>query len=71
MLNASEELPMEAELNEDFKDLLKLFTSNNVRYLLIGGYAVIVHGHPRLTNDLDPVIDAELLPRAFDTKFLK
>jgi hypothetical protein len=59
MLNASEELPMELELNEDFKDLLKLFNSNNVRYLLIGGYAVIVHGHPRLTNDLDLVIGAE------------
>jgi len=59
MLSASEELPMELELNEDFKDLLKLFNSNNVRYLLIGGYAVIVHGHPRLTNDLDLVIGAE------------
>jgi hypothetical protein len=59
MPNASEELPMELELNEDFKDLLKLFNSNNVRYLLIGGYAVIVHGHPRLTNDLDLVIGAE------------
>jgi predicted nucleotidyltransferase len=60
MLNASGELPMELELNEDFKDLLKLFKSNKVRYLLIGGYAVIVHGHPRLTNDLDLVIGAEL-----------
>jgi hypothetical protein len=36
MLNASEELPMELELNEDFKDLLRLFNSNSVRYLLIG-----------------------------------
>ena len=27
---------------------------------MIGGYAVIVHGHPRLTNDLDVVIGAEL-----------
>jgi hypothetical protein len=59
MPSASEGLPMELELNEDFKDLLRLFNSNNVRYLLIGGYAVIVHGHPRLTNDLDIVIGAE------------
>src|SRR5688572_6309302 len=47
---------MEFELNEDFRDLLKLLNSKNVRYLLIGGYAVIAHGHPRLTNDLDVVI---------------
>lgn len=50
------ELLMELELNEDFKDLLRSLNSNKVRYLLIGGYAVIVHGHPRLTNDLDIVI---------------
>lgn len=47
---------MELELNEDFKELLSLLNSNNVRYLLIGGYAVNIHGHPRLTNDLDIVI---------------
>jgi hypothetical protein len=47
---------MELELNEDFKDLLKSLNSNKVKYLLIGGYAVILHGHPRFTNDLDIVI---------------
>lgn len=47
---------MELELNEDLKDLLRLLNSKNVRYLLIGGYAVVLHGHPRLTNDLDIVI---------------
>jgi predicted nucleotidyltransferase len=50
---------MELELNSDFKDLLRSLNSNNVRYLLIGGYAVILHGHPRLTNDLDVVIDSD------------
>jgi predicted nucleotidyltransferase len=50
---------MEIELNEDFKDLLKSLNSKNVKYLLIGGYAVILHGHPRLTNDLDVVIANE------------
>lgn len=47
---------MELELNEDFKDVLKLLRSKKVRYLLIGGYAVIAHGHPRFTSDLDIAI---------------
>ena len=59
---------MEIELNEDFKDLLRSLNSRKVRYLLIGGYAVILHGHPRLTNDLDVVIatDAENIRRCLD-----
>lgn len=58
-LNDCGELSMEIELNEDFKDLLKLLNSNRVRYLLIGGYAVALHGHPRFTNDLDIVIRSD------------
>lgn len=50
---------MEIELNEDFRDLLRSLNSRNVRYLVIGGYAVIMHRHPRLTNDLDVVIDSD------------
>jgi predicted nucleotidyltransferase len=59
---------MELELNSDFKDLLRSLNSNKVRYLLIGGYAVILHGHPRLTNDLDVVIrdDSENIDRCID-----
>jgi hypothetical protein len=41
------------QLPDDFKEFLKLFDSNGVEYLLIGGYAVNVHGHVRTTNDLD------------------
>jgi hypothetical protein len=40
-------------LPRDFKEFLKLLNSNRVEYLLIGGYAVSVHGHIRATNDLD------------------
>ena len=47
---------MEIELNRDFRDLLRSLNFKKVRYLLIGGYAVILHRHPRLTNDLDLVI---------------
>ncbi|MFN7936530.1 MAG: hypothetical protein U0R19_24625 [Bryobacteraceae bacterium] len=30
-----------------------MLNSNNVKYLLIGGYAVNIHGYVRMTNDLD------------------
>jgi hypothetical protein len=40
-------------LARDFKEFLKSFNSNGVEYLLIGGYAVGIHGHIRATNDLD------------------
>jgi predicted nucleotidyltransferase len=37
----------------DFRELLKLLNSKRVRYLLIGGYAVTIHGYPRSTVDID------------------
>ena len=40
-------------LARDFKEFLKSFNSNHVEYLLIGGYAVGIHGHIRATNHLD------------------
>jgi len=40
-------------LEKDFKEFLRLFNSNGVEYLLIGGYAVGIHGFVRATNDLD------------------
>jgi len=40
-------------VNSDFSDLLSLFNANNVKYLVIGGYAVIQYGEPRYTKDLD------------------
>lgn len=44
---------MEFELPIDFKELLQLFNHHGVKYLLIGGYAVGLHGHVRATNDID------------------
>jgi len=41
------------QLPQDFKNFLKLLKSHEVRYLLIGGYAVIYHGFPRATGDMD------------------
>jgi hypothetical protein len=40
-------------VNSDFSDLLNLFNANNVKYLIIGGYAVIQYAEPRYTKDLD------------------
>lgn len=38
---------------DDFKEFLKLLEENEVRYLLIGGYAVSIHGYARTTLDMD------------------
>jgi len=40
-------------LNQDFREFIALLNKHKVRYLLIGGYAVALHGHPRYTKDLD------------------
>lgn len=40
-------------LSQDFKEFIILLNKHNVRYLIVGGYAVGVHGHPRYTGDLD------------------
>ncbi|HMJ08895.1 MAG TPA: nucleotidyltransferase [Pyrinomonadaceae bacterium] len=50
---------MEIELPQDFKELLRSLNSNKVNYLLIGGYAVIIHGYPRFTSDMDIVIGSD------------
>lgn len=40
-------------LNKDFREFIELLNSHKVKYLIVGGYAVTVHGYPRYTNDLD------------------
>ena len=40
-------------MNSDFSDLLKLMGEFQVRFLVIGGYAVIRYTEPRYTKDLD------------------
>lgn len=39
--------------SQDFKEFVKLLIYHNAEYLIVGGYAVGVHGHPRYTGDLD------------------
>ena len=47
-------------LNKDFNEFIKLLNENKVKYLVVGGYAVAFHGHPRYTKDLDIWIEASL-----------
>jgi predicted nucleotidyltransferase len=46
------------ELNQDFREFFEFLNKNEVRYLIVGGYAVAFHGHPRYTKDIDVWIDA-------------
>jgi hypothetical protein len=48
----------ESGVNEDFLDLLSSFVRAKVRFLVVGGYAVGVHGYPRATKDLDVWIES-------------
>jgi len=41
------------EFPKDFKEFLKLLTSKEIEYLVIGGYAVGFYGYPRSTGDMD------------------
>lgn len=43
-------------LHKDFRDFLALLAKHEVRHLIVGGYAVAVHGYPRYTGDLDVFI---------------
>ena len=47
-------------VNSDFTDLLKLFSDKKVKYLIIGGYAVIQYAEPRYTKDLDVWISTDI-----------
>jgi hypothetical protein len=45
-------------LSQDFREFIQSLNAHDVRYLIIGGYAVALHGHPRYTKDLDVWVDS-------------
>jgi hypothetical protein len=45
-------------MSPDFLDLLRAFSAADVRFLVVGAYAVGVHGRPRATKDLDVWVEA-------------
>jgi hypothetical protein len=44
------------QLPEDFKEFIRFLNCHNVRYLLVGGWAVGLYGFPRATKDIDFLI---------------
>ena len=44
-------------LSRDFREFIESLNANSVRYLVVGGYAVALHGYPRYTKDLDVWIE--------------
>ena len=58
-------------LSRDFRELFECLSSREVRYLVVGGYAVAFHGHPRYTKDIDVWVEptranAERLMKALE-----
>lgn len=41
------------KLDPDWREFIELLNANKVQYLVVGGYAVSFHGHPRYTKDID------------------
>ena len=40
-------------LNKDYKDILLILSERKIKFLLVGAYAMAVHGYPRSTMDID------------------
>jgi hypothetical protein len=59
------------KLNPDFLEFIRLLDAHEVRYLIVGGYAVAFHGFPRYTGDIDFFVameteNAKRLVRVFE-----
>ena len=46
-------------LNEDYKEMVQILLDNEVRFLVVGAYAMGAHGYPRATGDLDIWVEAD------------
>jgi predicted nucleotidyltransferase len=56
--------------NQDFRDFIQSLNDCGVKYILVGGYSVILHGYSRTTGDMDIWVERSLenyqtLKRAF------
>jgi hypothetical protein len=47
-----------------FRPVFEALDAARVRYVVVGGLAVVLHGHARLTADLDLMIDLASEPAA-------
>jgi hypothetical protein len=59
------------EVQKDSRELLELFNTHKVEYLIVGGYALAFHCVPRYTGDIDIFVkpdteNALRIPKALD-----
>lgn len=48
------------KFEKDFLEFINLCNEKKVKYLVIGGFAVSVHGYPRYTKDIDIALEISL-----------
>ena len=58
-------------LNSDYRDILLILSEKKVKFLLVGAYAMAVHGYPRSTMDIDLWIMLDPENAAFTLQALK
>lgn len=51
--------PIESRLDADALDIIELFSKHDVRFMVVGAYALAANGISRATSDTDLWIDAE------------
>lgn len=44
-------------LNQDYKDMLQSLSDLDVKFIVVGAYALAVHGYPRATGDIDIFVE--------------
>ena len=59
------------KLSSDFRDMLRALSSERVRYVVVGGFAVIHHTEPRYTKDIDIWIEPTAVNAARVLRALK
>ncbi|HEC42873.1 MAG TPA: hypothetical protein ENI20_08615 [Bacteroides sp.] len=47
------------EVQKDFKEFLALLNEHEVKFIIVGGYALAYHGAPRFTGDIDVFIKSD------------
>ena len=58
-------------LSQDFREFVELLNKHKVEYLIVGGYAVGIHGYPRFTGDLDVWINPDELTAQLMVRVIK
>jgi len=51
---------MTVDIFQRFLQCIQAFNDENVEYVLIGGYAILMYGMPRITQDIDFFINPEM-----------